>query len=667
MHRAAAQPLTPDLVYGLLMAQLLVVLPLIAHLPIWIIGLELACWGWRWRMTRQQPEQYPSNLLKALMVLSCGLAVYLSQGSLMGLEAATSLLVSALILKTLEMRTQRDALVVIFLGFFTLVTGYLFEDGLLAALYTGLPVTLLLAMLAAVQGVQGASIQFYVKRSMLSLGQALPLMLLLFILVPRFGPLWQLPEPSQQGVTGLSDRLQAGQLTELVQSSEVAFRVNFDQGAPRQEQLYWRMITFGVFDGQQWLPTLDAQQRQRPDWQPQGPRLDYQVVMQPSPQSWLPMLDIPEHVYLTEARVRGDFHFEQNRPISRPILYRAQSRPQALLEPYSLSLEARSRALQLPAQGNSLALNWGRALQTQWPEPSQRAQAILQRFRDEPFHYSLKVPAMGADAIDDFLFEYRVGFCAHYAQAMTFVLRAAGVPARVVAGYQGGRFNSEGQYWVIRQFDAHAWVEYWIEGSGWVRADPTFEVAPERIQWGFEQALARTQSFLPDASEQVRGFGRPGWISQVRLFWDELDHTWQSWVLNYQNDQRRQFLTVIGQWLTHHLGQLLTGLAVLVLSWGTLRGYRRYRWHVQNPLQSAWRDYERQLVVYGLIRAPAEGIQHFAQRAAQTIPAQAEPIIQFSALYQALCYGGVSVNPERIRLLRQWIRQLKPKWGQSHR
>lgn len=658
MSRTATD-LAPDLVYGLLVAQLLVVLPHMLHLPLWIVALELGCCGWQWRIVRQQAD-YPSSLFKVLLVLSCVLAVYLSGGTLMGLEAATDLLVSALILKTLEMRSQRDALVVIFLGFFTLVTGYLFEDGLLAALYTLLPVALLLALLAAIQSPQGTSIRAHVKQSARALGQATPFMLLLFILVPRLEPLWHLPEPSQKGITGLSDRLQPEQITELAQSAEVAFRVNFDQGTPRQEQLYWRMITFGVFDGQQWLPTLEAQQDQSPNWQAQGPRLDYQIVMQPSLRPWVPVLDVPEQSHLGEARIQGDFHFEQNRPISRPILYRVQSRPQALLEPKFLSPEVQQRALQLPVQGNPLARSWGEALHGEFTDPTQRAQAILQRFHTDPFHYSLKTPAMGADPIDAFLFEHRIGFCAHYAQAMTFVLRAAGVPARIVAGYQGGRFNAEGQYWLVRQFDAHAWVEYWIEGLGWVRADPTFEVAPERIQWGFEQALTQVQRFLPDAPEHMRALGRSNWANQLGLVWDDVNHAWQRWVLNYQTEQQQRFLSASWQWLVRHIEALLGVMALFLVLAGAAWCYQQRRRRMLHPLQSVWRDYERQLIAYGITRKPAEGVRHFAQRAAQELPAQAKAIFEFSNLYELLCYGGVSVNPEHIKRLRQWIRQLKP-------
>ncbi|MFC3607022.1 transglutaminase TgpA family protein [Stutzerimonas tarimensis] len=632
----------------LLVAQILVILPHLQHLPLWIIALWLGCAWWRLQIYRMR-ALYPRSWVKAVLMLGTAFAVYLSRGSLVGLEAGAVLMIAAFILKTVEMRSRRDALVVIFLGFFAVVTGYLFDDGMLAAVYSLLPVT---ALLAAMIGLHQSTtvtrpwVGLRLAGSLLL--QALPLMLVLFALFPRSGPLWGVPQPSDRARSGLAESIAPGDIAELSQSGALAFRVTFDGEIPPRDQLYWRAITFEHFDGQRWSRSSNARRPQEPAWEPRGEPVAYSVVMQPSGQPWLFTLDTPR-VEPGEARMMADFHVERTRPVNSPLLYHMVSWPQALREPADAPDSLRE-ALQLPARGNARTRAWALDLRRQEPEPEQLVQRLLRHFNEQPYVYTLKPPRAGADSIDDFLFDSRAGFCAHYAGAMTFTLRAAGIPARVVGGYQGGEVNPVGGHLSVHQFDAHAWVEYWLPGRGWIRVDPTFQVAPERIQFGLEQALEAEQDFLEGQPLSLLRYREIGWLNDWRLRWDHVNYGWQRWVLGYQGEQQKQLLQRwLGdlRWLGLLTAALLT-VMILVLALLILRPWQRQTDAVQRLQQR----YERLLARQGVFRQKGEGPRDFAYRAAKALPYQSEQIERFAEVYERLKYapGDYSVNELKLAL-----------------
>lgn len=631
----------------LLVAQVLVILPHLIHLPLWIVFLWLGCAGWRIQVFLMR-ARYPNAWVKLGLLLGTGFGVFLSRGSLIGLEAGSVLLIAAFILKLLEMRSRRDALVLIFLGFFAVVTAYLFDDGIVSALYSLLPVTALLAALIGLQQTRFAERPWPTLRlagGMLL--QALPLMLLLFVFFPRLGPLWTLPQPGDQGVTGLSDSMAPGDIAELSQSGALAFRASFDGEPPPRQQLYWRALTLEHFDGRRWSQSPAAHMPIPPRWERRGTPLQYSVVMEPSQRPWLFSLDIGE-TSLDRARMMNDFRLEYYRPVDRSLLYRVVSWPQALREPQLAGGQLR-RALQLPETGNPRTREWAEALKRQYPQPDELAQALLTHFNREPYVYTLKPPLAGADGIDEFLFDTRRGFCAHYAGAMTFALRVAGIPARVVAGYQGGEYNPSGRYLSVHQFDAHAWVEYWRPGKGWVSADPTFQVAPERIEQGLEQAVAEEQSFLASSPFSPLRYRNIGWINQLRLTWDRVNYGWQRWVLGYQGDQQ---LEVLQRWFGRIdngvLAVVLVGGGGLMLSLLALLLFKPWR-RERDPQQRLFLRFERLLARHGLRRRTGEGPRAFAERASLALPAQAEAIQGFVQIYEAQRYGGQKASPATLR------------------
>jgi len=642
----------------LLVAQALVIIPHLGHLPLWIIGLWLGCAAWRIQIFRMR-ARYPNAWIKGALMLGAAVGVLFSRGSLVGLDAGVTLLIATFVLKLLEMRTRRDGLVLIFLGFFAVVTAYLFNDSIVVALFSLLPVTALLAALIGLQQSTFAARPWPTLRLAGGLlGQALPLMLLLFVFFPRLGPLWSLPTPAGKGVMGLSDSMAPGDVAELSRSSALAFRASFDGPIPPRTQLYWRALTLDRFDGRRWSQSLTAQLPVAPAWQKRGEPVSYSIVMQPSERPWLFALDVGE-TSLGDARRMSDFRLERRRPVDQSLLYEVTSWPAALREPAG-SRNTVLGALQLPEHGNPRSRAWAAELQGQYPQPQALVQALLVHFNREPYFYTLKPPAVGQQGIDDFLFDTRRGFCEHYAGAMTFVLRAAGIPARVVTGYQGGELNPAGNYLTVHQFDAHAWVEYWQPGQGWISIDPTFQVAPQRIELGLEAAVEEEQSFLEDSPLSPLRYRHLAWLNQMRLAWDNLNYGWQRWVLGYQGEQQlellqRWFGRLDGRILAMALvggGALSLGLVALLL----FKPWRRER----DLQQRSFRRFERLLAQQGLRRGIGEGPRAFAERAARALPVQADRIRTFARTFEAQRYAGHSGSPSELNRQLTQLRRALP-------
>lgn len=638
----------------LLVAQVLVIIPHVLHVPLWLLGLWLGCAAWRVQVFRMRVP-FPNSWVKAALMLSSGFAVYLSRGSLVGLDAAVALLITAFILKLLEMRTRRDALVLIFLGFFSVVTSYLFADGLLAALYSILPV---IALLAALLGLQQSS---FAAQPLLTLklasrlfAQAIPLMVLLFVLFPRLEPLWSLPQPKEQGTVGLSSSMTPGDLADLGQSSALAFRARFDGAIPAQSQLYWRALTLPYFDGRSW----SISQRlgtQEPQWQAQGEALSYSIIMQPSTQPWLFALDVGSSEQ-ADIRLMSDFRLQRSTPVNRAYQYQATSWPNALRQP-QLSQMQQHEFLQLPRAGNPQTRDWAQTLRKQYPDDNALVAGLLQHFNQQPYHYTLKSPLLGKDSVDEFLFSSRRGFCAHYAGAMVFTLRAAGIPSRVVAGYQGGETNQAGQFVQVRQFDAHAWVEYWQLGQGWRSVDPTFQVAPERIERGVQDALKdEADLFQGDFLSPLR-YQHIAWINQLRMSWESLNHSWQTQILGYQRERQQAWLKQwFGQVDWQTIGLFLVLSAALIIALLVLWMFKPWQ-RQSDPLQRIVNEFQRVLQRRGFTRQTGEGLRSFWQRIRADLPEGQQPAVaRFIELYEQQQYAQQS--PDLV-VLRRALAEIK--------
>lgn len=610
----------------------------------WIIVAAALMLAWRYWLAANQ-KKLPASLLLFLLVLLCAIGVLFTYGGLAGRDASTALFTLLLMLKVMESKSLRDFTLVVLLGYFLTICTFLFSQTLVIAALTIAP---LLALTCA-------SISLNQKNSEpsdapISLGgkliaQALPVMLLLFVLFPRApGPLWGVPKDATRGMTGLSGEMKAGSISDLSLSDAVAFRVAFQGNAPHPSQLYWRGPVLWDYDGSTWRSNRTELASAESSLIADSAPVNYTVTLEPHNKPWLLVLDLPVKVG-SAGVLTQDYQYQSRQPVRTRIRYEANSTLR-YHENVALDDESRTRALRLPEFGNPQA----RELGASWASetPANIVQKGLNLFARD-FSYTLTPPPLGASAIDGFLLNTKKGFCEHYASSFVFLMRAAGVPARVVTGYQGGEMNPVGDYMIIRQADAHAWAEVWLDTQGWVRVDPTSAVAPARIQSGIASALP--------ASEPLPASARPSPFKRLSLGWDSINNGWNQWVLGYNQQRQTEFLSKIaGSKVTRgDMALWLSVLLMVIVGLITLWVLRPSR-NTHDAIQTAWLKFQAKLARAGLQRHPAEGPLDFAVRAAQTFPARQGMIDNIVELYLPLRYGGVS-NESKLTQLQRHVRE----------
>lgn len=596
-----------------------------------------------------QPRLLPRKAMLLLMTLAGFVIVGLQANGVFGKTAGSSLLMAGTGLKLLELRGQRDLYIVTALAYLLALTQFLFSQAIPMALYLLAMVTLLTAALIGTHcGTQVPSFLLRLRHSALLAAQALPLAVLLFLLAPRIpGPLWSLPEENT-ATTGLSDNLEPGSISQLGLSDALAFRVNFIGLPPAQNQLYWRGLVFWWTDGRRWerrvLPTLDTAEAYF------GKPLDYTIVLEPHGHKWLLALDLPQKIPVN-SHLTADFQVIAKDDVHDRRLYALRSYPG--YHALKLNELERKLGLQLPKKQpmslQNLVASW-----RQVRDDDNVVQQALAYFYDNDFFYTLHPPALPDRPVERFLLETRRGFCEHYATAFVVLMRLAGIPARVVTGYQGGHWNDVGQFLEVKQSDAHAWAEVWLENRGWLRVDPTAAVAPERVEKPVEATSADTNTdidLLPAWRRQT------SWLKPLRFFWASIDHGWHRRVLGYDQNSREQLLQWLGagHWpsLTLWLLVGLTGSAMpfLWLFW------RDKRSRTEDPALQCYRRFCAKLAAKGFPHRPNEGPMAYAQRVATELPTLAGQIHEITDVYIRLRYGE-GLFPGLLQVLRRKVRQL---------
>ncbi|NBC49770.1 MAG: DUF3488 domain-containing protein, partial [Gammaproteobacteria bacterium] len=569
-------------------------------------------------------------MMKAILktTLLGGLIVLDSYGSLVGQNAGSALLLVMVALKRLESRTRRDLRVLMIAVGFLLVIQFLFGESPWLLAWTLLMLTGAVALLAdlAVAGRSGQRLQDGLAAGRMALiltAQALPLAFVLFLLFPRLdAPLWDLQLGDERAVTGLKDWLEPGSITELVVSGEDAFRVRFD--APidiPMDAMYWRGPVLWQSTGRRWLPLSaspheDAQSTDAmPVREPLSEPLSYMVVLEPTDQRWLFALELPTRLP-DRARLSADFQLLAEKPVTDLRLYRASSVLEYRMTQLSSAHE--QAALQLPANVTERM----RALVADWRQASDSDAELVQQalgfFNQAPFRYTLLPPALGANPADEFLFETRAGFCEHYASSFTLLMRLAGIPARIVLGYLGGEYNPLSGDYLIRQSDAHAWAEVWLEGRGWTRVDPTAAIAAERI----ERDL-RVDSFGRSAPARFR-IEETSTLGQLvrgaRFLADAFDSGWKNWVVGFSSRDQRRLLDQLGLGPLREYGLALlmtiAGSAVM-LAWALALARQP---KPRDPVQRCWQGFERRLARIGLGPGRHEAPMHYRARLLRARP-----------------------------------------------
>lgn len=648
--------------YWQLWALLAAVAPQWERLPIWLSVLVLVACAWRLPLLGKWLPA-PGTFLRLLILLAGMAGVFYSHRTFLGPEGGVSFLLLCAVLKMLESRLPRDFFVSAILDFFVLAMAFLFSQSLLLTLYVGVASVIILAALLSLQQRESAGVRLTLRRAGILVLQAIPLMLILFVFFPRLPPLWTLNFSQGSGRTGMSDSMSPGDISSLSESAAPAFRVEFQGARPPSSQLYWRGLVLTHFDGQRWIQdeTL-SESRVRvtseaafPEWVSSaagGASVKYRITLEATDQPWLFALALPNSATKGVALTR-DARLVYSKPVYERLTYDVESWPGKNIDAQELRPWMRNISLQLPVNGNPQARAMARRWLNSSASPEKYVRNVLDWFRQERFFYTLQPPALGEDRIDDFLFRTRKGFCEHYASSFVFLMRAAGIPARVVVGYQGGEQSPLADYWLVRQLDAHAWAEIWLPGSGWVSVDPTSAVAPDRIQRGAPQ-LASDPAYWGDSGMSTVRYNNYRLLKGLRQVSDYVNYRWHRDVLGYDSEQQQGFmLRLLGDSsLLRRLGVMVTALALmagLLFLWA-LRGQRR----AQHPLDKAYRRYCERLARRGVTREAGEGPQAFARRVAKVAPALAAEADEFASLYMALRYrpAGKSARLLEKRLLR---------------
>jgi transglutaminase-like putative cysteine protease len=646
LERLAALPRDKSDTLLLLASALLVLAPHTAHLPAWVsllCGLTLL---WRAAITLQG-KRMPSPLLLLPLAALAMAGVAHSYQTLLGRDAGVAMLVLLVAFKMLEMHARRDLFVVVFLCFFLVLTNFFYEQGIGTALLMAASVLSLLTAQMSFQftGAVPPLPQRFLMSARL-LGLASPVALALFFLFPRIeGPLWGMPSEAPGARSGLSETMAPGTRANVAQSAEPAFRVRFEGRPPPQEQLYWRGPVLGDYDGRTWTRV----RRQAPvDEQlalsVSGKGIGYEVTLEPSHSQWLFALEMPQRLPELDgniAQVSHAFELTTSYPVDTRLRYRMTSFVNYRLQAPGLPGDA-GQWLQLPGDSNPRALMTGLSLRAE-PEPRKRVLAVLNAFRRENYVYTLNPPLLGRDAVDDFLYGSRAGFCEHFAGSFVFLMRAAGVPARVVTGYQGGDLNPIDGYLTVRQSDAHAWAEVWLARRGWVRVDPTAAVAPERVRRGLNEALPPPPPFGFEGLGRLMRLDADSnpWLAQMRYAVGAVNNGWNQWVLNYSPQRQRGVVeSMQSSLLDWRLPACLAALATLLFLLRTLRRRREI-----DPIDALYSALCARLARMGLARSADESPSVYSARiaAAGTLA----PPVQAAAAEFLARYGAWRYAPRR--------------------
>lgn len=579
-----------------------VVAPQVAYLPLWCSGLVAGVLLWRAKLA-WYAQPLPSRWWLVVLLVVAVAATYATHKTILGRDAGVTLLVILLALKTLELRAQRDAFVVFFLGFFCLLSNFLFSQTLLTAF----------AMLVALLGLLTALVNAHmpvgkpplvvaakIAGKMALLGA--PIMVVLFMLFPRLAPLWGMPGGPLQGKSGLSANMRVGTIANLALDDSIAMRIKFDGKPPEGKDVYLRGPVLSNFDGREWLPLFSSGMSS--NLKVSGQPVNYEVTLEPSNKPWLFALETAATApVLTgyQLSMSQDLQWLTNRPITELVRYKAQSYTQFSYGPNNdesnesnqvvLSLQ---NYLKLPKGYNPRTLQLAADIKSD----SRFAQAdtatlvkeVMQKLRTGGYEYTLVPGVYGDNTADEFWFDRKAGFCEHIASSFVVLMRSMGVPARIVTGYQGGEFNPVDGYWVVRQSDAHAWAEVWQadkQGSGtqdastnggwgsWVRVDPTSAVAPQRID-SLQRLSAPSNIFSGAmASLWTSTVGKDGYnpLLQIRAVWDAVNNTWNQKILNYTEATQLNVLKNLGfsspSWadLSYVLIAIIVGVSLLGIAW----------------------------------------------------------------------------------------------------
>ena len=532
--------------------------PHVQFLPWWITAAFFICGAWRFVIEKQR-RPIPSAWFRGLLALLCFLGVLWTYNTISGVGPGSALLAIMAALKLLETRKRRDQFVLLFISIFLVMSSLLREQFLWSLPYLLVAVYLIMTAWLRISAATGERARRSFSTSARLVTYAAPLAVAMWIFFPRMAtPFWSVPMDTGTGTSGISDTMSPGDISSLSLSDAVAFRVSFKGDVPAPRDRYWRGLVLTIFNGRTWTQN-DPFRGPRVHEQVvnSGNPVEYEVTLEPTRQPWVFALDMPWSWNLERTFMGPQQQLARSRPIDQRIAYEAVSYLDYRTD-VDLTDFARSFYLRIPKESNTRTQELAVRMREEAGSDTAFIENVLRRFNQQEYYYTLEPPPLGSNSVDRFLFDTRQGFCEHYASAFAVMMRAAGVPARVVLGYQGGELNPMGGHMIVRQSDAHAWNEVWLEGVGWRRVDPTAAVAPERIEVGRSGSLF-------DGIAADWGFATPSmWVYQVEMYFDAINAKWNEWVLGYGPENQDKFMEWLGMDDPDWRKMMLTLIALVI-------------------------------------------------------------------------------------------------------
>lgn len=651
----------------LVLIQALNLLILTAELSLWFIALGCLCLLWQLAIYREIVTQ-PSRFIKSFVAITGCLLLAISAKEMGVLLGMIHLLCLAYLLKPFEMNARKDFYQLSVLGLFILATSFIFIYSIYFTALIFILMGLNFAWLLSYFSEQKRVINQY-KVSVKLLLQSLPLAIVLFVFFPKISPFWHVPL-ANSAKTGLSDTVSIGDISELALSNELAFRVEFTEQAPSYSQMYWRALVLDQFDGVTWRRSKKTKQdivnkahlEQQLDFT--KTQLSYQIIAEPSYQRWLYALDVAKLDEVKQNKIvyqLTDQTLISRDKIAQPISYTVTSFINSPIAP-SLDKAGQQNYLKFDQQSNPQLVSLAKKLKQDFSQPHAIVKQVLTKFRTEQYRYTLSPPLLSNrsnnNTLDEFYFETQAGFCEHYASSFTFLMRAAGIPARMVLGYLGGEYNAQGNYYRVLQRDAHAWSEVWLPERGWVRVDPTAAVDPSRVEQGFSQQLLSEKNAL-SANFDISNYLSGVWLSQLLLQFEALDYQWTKLVINFSQDKQNELLN---DWFGddfNYKSALIIASSLVIMAmliwlfhWLSRPSSRSPQWILY------YQQIHKQLNKLGLIKSNVQLQKHYANQVSQFDEQLGKSYQQFMSSYEKLQYQE-NTELEKLQLLQKSKKQYK--------
>jgi len=657
----------------ILIAQQLVLWPLYFFIPLWISLLNSIVVLVVYFACVKDRLTIPV-WIKVIITLIAFAGVVFSFQRLTGRDAGVALIAIMYGLKILEIKSHRDVYVLMLLGFFILLAGFLFNQSPLIAIYQFIPVVAILNALTSINSISVSTKLFSVsrfqdiKRLSKYMLLALPLMIVLFVFFPRLsGPIWKMPG-SSTAYTGISDTMTPGEISSLQLDEAVAFRVKFQGDVPEGHQMYWRTLVLDTFDGLTWSRNGARSIESSPLFKTKGKAFfrdvnlfEYDVSLEKTNQKWLTLLDRPVDIPIN-SKLFNDYSSRVKHRITERIRYSGKSNVNLILD-RQLSVADRNYLTLLPNGRNLRSLQWAIERRTKLGSDRKYIMYLLRLINQEEYHYTFNPPIMKKDIVDSFWFDEKKGFCEHYSGAFVFLARAAGIPARVVIGYQGAEKNPLSDYWIVRYANAHAWTEVWLEGEGWVRVDPTAAIASHRIEESLQQDYFQRESLFSDFGFDAVDLDELGLLKQFQYWMDQANTGWNDWILDYNNASQRRVFEGLGlEKLTNQqisifmIAILAIFLTLISFKWIKQRGS-------SEPIELAFERLNAQLAKYRIGVDQTQGVQQLLKELESSNqnteiirPESLEEVVKLLKNYLFLRYGCQQISQ---RQQKDFIRRVK--------